>query len=322
MAAGNDSPLSDFGRLRTLYIIMNMTSSAPAKTILFGEHAVVYGEPAIAIPLLNIRTYAKIHPSDKEFRLISENTGMNTTYNELDPASGIKKLLDLLMDELSISNLPPVNLQISSDIPIASGLGSGAALSVAVIREFSQYFQKHLSNERINEIAFEIEKIYHGFPSGIDNTTITYETPIIFSKSDGFTRLTADISKLPLLIIDSGIHSETVNVVSDVKKNYDNNKTYIKEIGSLVKTAKEALGNGNLKEIGKLMNENQRLLSQINVSCKELDHYIGIARQNGALGSKLTGAGRGGNFIVLAGDPEHRTQLKSIYESMGLRVFL
>lgn len=299
-----------------------MKSSAPAKTILFGEHAVVYGEPAIAIPLPNIRTYAEIHPTGESFRIKSENTGVNNTYDELDPASGIKKLLDLLRDEFSLFSLPSVTLQISSDIPIASGLGSGAALSVAIIRGFAQYFHKNLNNERINEIAYEIEKIYHGFPSGIDNTTVTYETPIIFSRSAGFTRLTADISKLPLLIVDSGIRSETVNVVSDVKKNYDKNKKFIEEIGSLVKTAEKELVHGSLKEIGNLMNDNQRLLTHINVSCEELDHYIGIAGKNGALGSKLTGAGRGGNFLVLAEDPGHAVQLKNLYEDMGLKVFL
>lgn len=301
---------------------MTMASSAPAKTILFGEHAVVYGEPAIAIPLPNIRTYAEIFPSGEDFRIYSKNTDLNSTYNELDSASGIKKLLDILRDEFTLSYLPSAALQIKSDIPIASGLGSGAALSVAIIREFAQYFQKTLSNERINEIAFEIEKIYHGFPSGIDNTTITYETPIFFSKPDGFRRLTADISKLPLLIIDSGIRSETVNVVSNVKKNYEKNKTFIEEIGSLVKTAEKELIKGDLKEIGKLMYENQHLLTQINVSCKELDQYISIAKQNGALGSKLTGAGRGGNFLVLAEDLEHAVRLKNIYENLELRVFL
>ena len=132
-----------------------MKSSAPAKTILFGEHAVVYGEPAIAIPLPNIRTYAEIHPTGESFRIKSENTGVNNTYDELDPASGIKKLLDLLRDEFSLFSLPSVTLQISSDIPIASGLGSGAALSVAIIRGFAQYFHKNLNNERINEIAYE-----------------------------------------------------------------------------------------------------------------------------------------------------------------------
>lgn len=299
-----------------------MKSSAPAKTILFGEHAVVYGEPAIAIPLPNLRTYAEMQPNGKEFRIISENTGLNSTYNELEPSGGIKKLLDLMRDEFMLDCLPPVTLQIRSDIPIASGLGSGAALSVSIIREFSSYFHTPLSNERINEIAYEVEKIYHGFPSGIDNTTITYETPIIFSKSGGSARLTADISRLPLLIVDSGIRSETVNVVSDVKKNYEKNKTFIKEIGTLVKTAENELEKGSLKTIGKLMDENQRLLTQINVSCKELDHYIGIAKKYGALGSKLTGAGRGGNFLVLAEDPDHAGQLKDIFNNIGLRVFL
>ena len=299
-----------------------MNSSASAKTILFGEHAVVYGEPAIAIPLPNLRTYAEIRPDSNEFRIISENTGLNKAYNDLDPASGIKQLIDLLISELQLDELPHATLMIRSDIPIASGLGSGAAVSVAVIREFARYFEKNLSSGKINEIAFEIEKIYHGFPSGIDNTTITYETPIIFSKSGGFTKLSADVTKLPLLIVDSGIRSRTVDAVTDVRNNYENNKKYLHQIGLLVKKAERELEEGNLEEIGMLMNENQRLLAQIGVSCEKIDQYISIAEDNRALGSKITGAGRGGNFLVLAQNREQACELKKLYENIGLRVFL
>ncbi len=299
-----------------------MNSSASAKTILFGEHAVVYGEPAIAIPLPNLRTYAEIRTDNNEFRIISENTGLNKAYNDLDPTSGIKHLIDLLISELQLDELPHATLMIRSDIPIASGLGSGAAMSVAVIREFARYFDKNLSSGEINEIAFEIEKIYHGFPSGIDNTTITYETPIIFSKSGGFSRFSADVTKLPLLIVDSGIRSRTVDAVTDVRNNYENNKKYLRLIGLLVKKAERKLKEGNLEEIGMLMNENQHLLAQIGVSCEEIDQYISIAEVNRALGSKITGAGRGGNFLVLAQNREHACELKKLYENIGLRVFL
>lgn len=301
---------------------MNITASASAKTILFGEHAVVYGEPAIAIPLSNLRTIAELYPNHREFRIISEKICLNKTYKELIPESGLQRLLDLLMQTFSFKVLPPDTLVIRSDIPVASGLGSGAALSVAVIRAFSLYYRKIITDEQVNDIAFEIEKIYHGTPSGIDNTVIAFEQPIIFSKKQGFKSLSADISRFPLLVIDSGIRSRTIDVVSDVKANYEQNQSYIREIGSLIPAAETALKSANIKETGYLMNKNQELLQRINVSCPELDEMIGFGLKNGAIGGKLTGAGRGGNILILAENAEQAAVLKNLYEEKGLRVFL
>ena len=301
---------------------MAYESSASAKTILFGEHAVVYGEPAIAIPLPDIRTYCELSSNGSEFRVYSENTGQNLTFSELDPESGLKTLLCLLQEEFSFQKLPHDTLHIKSDIPIASGLGSGAALSIAVIRAFCAYYGKTLSDEQINDMAYDIEKIYHGTPSGIDNTTIAYEQAIIFTKGAGIKKLNADLSKMNLLVIDSGIRSRTIDVVSDVKANYEENKPYIKEIGELVNCAVPVLEDMNFEEIGRLMNENQRLLCHINVSSPELDEFIDYGRNNHALGGKLTGAGRGGNFLILARDKDQAEWLKIQYEKMGLNVIV
>ena len=299
---------------------MSVTASASAKTILFGEHAVVYGEPAIAIPLTSTRTFASLTPNKTGFRVISEKTGLNAMPDELDPESGIFTLFRLLMREFSLEQLPEETLEIRSDIPIASGLGSGAALSVAVIRAFALRFGKVLDTETVNRLAYEVEKVYHGTPSGIDNTVIAYEQPVFFTKSAGFSPFEADLSGLPLLVVDSGIRSKTVDVVSDVRVHFDRNEGPIREIGTLVREACEALKSGSLAEIGRLMNKNQLLLRQIDVSCPELDGLIETALRHGAAGAKLTGAGRGGNLIVLAQDKVQAGHLKSIYEDRGLHV--
>ena len=299
---------------------MNVTASASAKTILFGEHAVVYGEPAIAIPLSYTRTFVSLTPNGKEFRVISDRIGLNASYAELDPDSGLSCLLRLLMSEFCPDGLPDDTMEIRSDIPIASGLGSGAALSIAVIRAFAKRFGSDPDTEDINRLAFEIEKVYHGTPSGIDNTVIAYEQPVFFTKSAGFSPFQADLSGLPLLVVDSGIRSRTVDVVSDVRAHLDRNEGPIREIGKLVREACEALKSGSLETIGGLMNENQRLLKAIDVSSSELDELIETALKHGAIGAKLTGAGRGGNIIVLARDRDHAEQLRSLYEERGLHV--
>ena len=299
---------------------MAVTASASAKTILFGEHAVVYGEPAIAIPLINTRTFVSLIPNGTGFRVISEKIGLNAGFDELDPENGINCLLRLLMSEFSLEQLPQETLEIRSDIPIASGLGSGAALSIAIIRAFALRMGSETDTETINRLAYEIEKVYHGTPSGIDNTVIAYEQPVFFTKNAGFRPFEADLSELPLLVVDSGIRSRTVDVVSDVRAHFDRNEDPILEIGSLVREACETLRSGSIAETGRLMNENQRLLRAIDVSCPELDDLIETALKHGAAGAKLTGAGRGGNLIVLAQDSAQAGQLKSLYEERGLHV--
>ena len=299
---------------------MAYSASASAKTILFGEHAVVYNNPAIAIPLHNARTTVTFEPSGEEFRVFSDAIRLDSRFEELNDGSGLKSLLKLLQDELGIEHFPAETLRIETDIPIASGLGSGAALSIAVIRLFSDRYGANLTTERINELAYEIEKIYHGKPSGIDNTTIAYEQPVLFSKLKGFKALEADIARLPLLVIDSGIRSRTVDVVMDVYNNFARNENAIRQIGGLVRKAESALKTGTAAEIGALMDENQSLLRQIDVSCPELDHWIDLAKQNGAVGAKLTGAGRGGNFLVMARDHEHLSALRELFKEQGLNV--
>ena len=299
---------------------MNVQGSACAKTILFGEHAVVYDEPAIAVPISNTRTFATIQNNNKQFRIISEKIHLNRSYNELIPGSGLQVLLCNIREYFGLEELPKVTLRIRSDIPIASGLGSGAALSVSIIRAFADYLGRILPVEAINEIAYEVEKVYHGTPSGIDNTTIAYEEAIIFSRSSGFSPLNADIGKLNLLVIDSGIRSRTIDVVSDVRSNFLQNEPFIREIGALVRSSVKFLKAGDAAEIGKLMNENQQLLCKIDVSIPELDEIIEMGLSQGALGGKLTGAGRGGNILVLARDKEQACHLKELYTNHGLKV--
>ncbi len=301
---------------------MSVTASASAKTILFGEHAVVYGEPAIAIPLPNTRTYAELTPNGQEFRIVSRNVIEECSFSDLPDGSGLKELLIRIQDEFHLTELPKDTLSIRSDIPIASGLGSGAALSAAVIRAFAKSFEFDITAETVNRLTFEIEKIHHGTPSGIDNTVIAYEQPMSFIKGKGFRPLQADLSGLALLVADSGIRSRTVDVVSDVRAHFGRNEASIHEIGSLVRNAEEALQKADPAEIGRLMNENQRLLRNIDVSCPELDELITLALENGAYGAKLTGAGRGGNFIVLAQSREHTEKMKKLYEEKGIRCII
>ena len=202
---------------------------------------------------------------------------------------------------------------------MASGLGSGAASTIAMIRAFTEAFNMSLDDQKISDIAFEIEKVYHGTPSGLDNTVITYAKPVFFVKGKPFEFLTIPV-KLPLLVVNSGVQSKSIEVVNDVRSHYDQLAPVIQEIGKVTRQAKTALLAGDLPGIGSLMNQNQALLKQLTVSSPELDKIYSIALLNGAIGAKLSGAGRGGNLIILAQDEGKLAVLKKALLQAGLEV--
>ncbi len=297
---------------------------APGKTILFGEHAVVYGEPGIAIPLWNVQTTASFQPLEKNkkaqgFWIISSSAGLDESFSDLSDDLPLKKLIVNLLEVFQIPVLPQKAFRIESTIPIASGLGSGAACSVAVTRAFAAEYGKQPDDSEVSAIAFEIEKYYHGSPSGLDNTTISHGKPVYFRKGIGFELLQLPLP-LNLVIADTGIKSITSEVVGDIRTHSDQLKPFIHTIGKISNKARISLETGDIRETGALMNENQQLLQKMSVSCQELDKLIGIALENGAIGAKLTGAGRGGNIIALAEDTISTKKIKTALENAGAKV--
>jgi mevalonate kinase len=159
-----------------------------------------------------------------------------------------------------------------------------------------------LSDRVVNDLAYEVEKLHHGTPSGVDNTVIAYQQPVYYVRGSPIETLSVP-APFTFLIADTGIPSPTSITVGDVRKSYhDNPSEYAKmfaAIGKLVESARGAIERGDLQGLGNLMDENHRYLSKLGVSSPELDRLVAIARQAGALGAKLSGGGRGGNMIAL-----------------------
>jgi mevalonate kinase len=295
--------------------------SVPGKTILFGEHAVVYGFPAIAIPLDSVSLNMKVsaRPINSDVVIINRIRGENLFLKDLSPEHTYKTALEVIQSSLSIDRLPALQLEISSSIPIASGLGSSAAFAVCLTRTISGFLGFKLINEQINDIAFKIETYQHGTPSGIDNTVIAYNKPVYFKKAfpPSFLRI-----KLPLTLViaDTGIRSTTKETVTEVSKN---KKAYpsifnilLKDIGLIAESAKKNLEDGNFVTLGKLMSENHSLLQKLGVSCDELDYLVEIAMNHGALGAKLCGSGKGGNIVAIV-ENIHAEYIKSALQKDG-----
>jgi mevalonate kinase len=260
------------------------------------------------VPVSQVRAKATVSPNihGNPGVVIIEAPDMNltTTLAELPEDDPIRAAIWGLMAHLQVDHLPACTLKIRSTIPIAAGLGSGTSVSVAIIRAFGGFLGQQLTEETVSKLTYEVEKIHHGTPSGIDNTVVTYARPVYFKR--GHPIETFHIS-VPFTIVigDTGIRSSTKTTVSDVRAAWKLDPSrynrYFSAVGSIVKTARQVIEGGHPQRLGPLMDENHQLLQEMKVSSPELDRLISAAKAAGALGAKLSGGGRGGNMIALAG---------------------
>lgn len=277
------------------------TGSAPGKIILFGEHAVVYDRPAIAAPVSHVRAHAWIYP-DRVCRVEAVDIQYTVMVAEAPVYDPFARIVRLICSELGRS-LPPWRIVVHSDIPIASGLGSGAAIATAIARALLQAFDAQLPLSVLSRCVYEVEKLHHGTPSGIDNTVVVYEQPVWFVR--GQRPLTFSVgAPLHFIVADTGIASPTKVAVAKVRQAWQAEtrryETIFNQIGSITKRARQAIEAGARRTLGQLMRQNQALLAEIGVSSPELEALCRTAYQAGALGAKLSGGGLGGNIIALA----------------------
>jgi len=200
---------------------------------------------------------------------------------------------------------PDITVSVSSTIPIASGLGSGAAVSTAIVRALMQYAGVTPKEDEVSRLVYQTELIYHGTPSGIDNTVIAFQRPVYFVRGEPIELL--EVARpFWLAVGNTGIASPTRAAVGDVRRRWEQDRdTYearFDQVASIAAAARAALAEGRLQTLGSLMNENQQVLEAIGVSSPELDKLIAAARRSGALGAKLCGAGQGGNMVALCAE--------------------
>lgn len=279
---------------------------APGKVILTGEHAVVYGQPAIAAPVNEVRARATVEANPKaqpgSVFIIAPDIALKTSLVDLPEDHPLRTVIQGVQNALGIEQLPALTLTVSSTIPIAAGLGSGAAISVAVCRALSAFLGSPLKDDEVSRLAFVTDQYYHGTPSGIDNTVISFGMLVFYMKEQPI-ELISNKRALTLVIADSGEKSQTGEVVGElrqrVQKDPERYQALFNRIGSLTLAARHALEQGELNQLGKLFSSNHSLLQQLGVSSGKLDRLVKVAQETGALGAKLSGAGRGGNMIAL-----------------------
>jgi len=314
--------------------IVVVSASAPAKVILLGEHFVVHGAPALVMAIDRRVSVAANLRSDKQIYIKSEamelsgyfstsgfqiGEGRSEALKELEPIHMvIRRILNLSKRDTGI------NVEIRSSVPIAVGLGSSASVSVATAAAVSRLLDVQVSKDEVFHIAYDAERLIHGSPSGVDPAISTYGGVLLYIKEKGITPLNIEVD-VPLVIGNTGIARSTGEMVAkvhDLRRRYTSIvDPLIKSCGNLVEEAIKALGSGELGALGELMNINHAMLSAVGVSNESLDRLVYAARNAGALGAKLTGAGGGGCMIALV-LPEKNREVAEAIEQAGGKAFL
>ena len=299
---------------------VELTGSAAGKIILLGEHAVVYGSHALALPIHQaMRVGVRANGEGLRLKIPAWHTDVELDLREPE-ARGFAATAALILDALEIPHRS-LDITVISRLPRAMGLGSSAALAVAVIRALDAEFSLGLADAAVNELAFRCEALAHGTPSGVDNTLATYGKPLLFQNRGQLeTRSLRLTAPPPLVVAWSDEPSLTATQVAGVRQrrlrspgDYD---AVFQRIDELTRRSAEALEAADYRSVGDAMNLCHGLLNGIGVSTPTLERMVHIAREAGALGAKLTGGGGGGSIVALC--PDNIDTVTTALESYGL----
>ena len=299
---------------------------ACGKLILLGEHAAVFGEPALACPV-PIKVRAQISGSEQGVQLAIPAWGLEYRLTPGRRRRPWERSALRILEQLGLEG-ESMRISLFSDLPRGVGLGSSAAMAVAILRAMSKHFDLNLSVARINEIAWECEQFAHGAASGVDNAVSAHETTLLYRKGTPPSIEPVVAGADTYLVIGlSGTESLTAVTVENVRSARDRNPAVydriFKEIGELAVQARRCLERGRLEELGDLMNVNHGLLNGLQLATPELERLVDAARMGGALGAKLTGGGGGGAMVALCAEscePVRESLEKAGAETIALKL--
>lgn len=313
--------------------------SGYGKVILFGEHFVVYGLPAIASAIADSTIAELARSGDRKGKPGSTGAGVFvmegdgwTLYDARPETPGYKagkaeeqkKSIDLMLAFLKVdTKKTPLDIRLGGVLRAASGVGASAASCAAIARGLSGLLGLNLTDAQVNDVAHEGEKGYHGTPSGIDDTAATYGGLFMFRKAQprNIVELISTPKSLDIVMGNTGMTASTSEVVSGVRerkaKDPQKYDKVFREAEKLVMDSRKALEAGDVHTIGTLMNLNNRLLQDIGVSNDKLETLVDIARKEGAPGAKITGTGKGGYMVALTPGKHMQERVAKAMENAG-----
>ena len=283
-----------------------------SKIILIGEHSVVYGYPAIAIPLKKI-----------EIECAIEEAKSNFFYDETDTLSvAIFTALKYLKKE----NVK-IKYKITSQIPQKRGMGSSAAVSIAAIRAIFNYFRENLEDELLEKLVNTAEIVAHKTPSGLDAKTCLSDKAIRFVKNKGFSYINLNLDAY-LVIADTGIYGNTGEAIQNVKNLGSKAELSLKKLGRLtdemtriltgnIENKEEKIRREKISKIGEIMTTANTELGKLNITIEKTELFVKTAIENGAAGAKISGGGLGGCVIALAENLEIMEKVKDGFTKCG-----
>jgi mevalonate kinase len=265
------------------------TGSAPAKAILMGEHFVVHGAPALAVPIKSMTLEVALAETPEQEPLPGHLGFCFWTSREAFDR------------DCSV----PLSVQVKSSIPEGAGLGSSAALSLAMARAMADAFRNPADDEALRRVSMACERQAHGKPSGIDTEVCLLAQPVWAQPGSPFKALGGDkIERIGLIVLGSGPGGATSEMIRKVSGFRDSNPERFQSLTSETRNrssmACEALLSGDVHTLGRLLNQQHEALCEIGVSTEGLDTVVACARDLGAAGAKLSGAGGGGVAVAVA----------------------
>lgn len=292
---------------------------AHGKIILMGEHSVVYDYPAIALPFMSAPvnvTVSQSPKSDHELQCIYYTGTLKYAPFHLHNIQHVVQLtLSMIKEEAQ-----PLLIQIDSQVPGERGMGSSAAVSVAVVRALCDFYQYPLTNDQLYYLTNQAELIAHEATSGIDTLMASSDQAIIYRKSQSPAFFNCHLDAY-LVVADSGITGQTKQAVSFVahqlKQSPQKVTHYMSTIGDFVQQAYDAIQTDDVDQLGRLFTYNHYYLAHLNVSSPELDRLVTAAWTAGALGAKMTGGGLGGCVIALARTKEDALKVSQAFKAHG-----
>ncbi len=301
--------------------------SGYGKVILFGEHFVVHGVPGI-VSAIDSSTDAEVKKAAKGINVKDERKTAKG-YSEEKRLQQLESI-DRMLKAMGIDPKISLDIWIGGTLPGFSGLGASAASSVAIARAIAQELGMKISDEKINQVAYEGEKAYAGNPSGIDNTAATFGGLMWFKKNLGggqdLVERLGVTAPVEIVIGSTGKVANTKAMVEGVaerkNKNPQKYNPIFKRAEELAYEGRSALEFYNLRKLGELMDENHRLLQEIQVSSKELDMLVDVARKQGGYGAKLTGGGGGGCMVALTPGKELQAKVAGSIKDLGFEVLM
>ena len=284
------------------------TGAAPGKVILLGEHSVVYGYPAIAAALGH-GLGSTVLPSNEGPVLRIPRWGQGgLKVRPTASGAGVDSMgfaFHVALNCLGLDDNVQIAVTIDGELPLGVGLGSSAAFAVCLIRGLARFFQINLSSEHVLSAAEHVERVFHGNPSGLDHTVVATGQCLHYHRSP--TPIFSPIrlsTRVPLVIAWTQRQGTTKEAVAHLRSRHEQHPALyddlFKSIGRLIQPAIEALEHGDLKRLGALFDINHGYLNACGISHPANEEMVHIARKHGALGAKLTGAGRGGASIAIA----------------------